>query len=151
MRLLSFSLPLVYISSNPKWNTHFQASSVKVKETNDTEEAAMILVSPETSHLDRIIYSRGWRKLVQLYYLHEGTGLQLIPSHGSSTVLTPSAGVACSQFQMLRLLWLNKMLKHSLDRSLECKGMTLQWVAHLPCYRGITLLPLSASVNLLLF
>lgn len=73
---------------------------------------------PETSHLNRIIHSRGWRKLVQLYYLHEGTGPQLLPSQGNSTVLRLGFGVACSQFKNLRLLWLNKICKYSLVWSL---------------------------------
>lgn len=102
----------------------------------------------ETSHLGRTISSRGWRKLVQVNHLYGGTGLQLFPSQGSSTALTPGAVVACSQFQVLRLLQLNKTLKYSLDQSLECKGMTSQRVAYLPRYRGIALLPLGGSVNL---
>lgn len=90
------------------------------KETNDIEKRGCCdnWSCPETSHLDRIIYSGGWSKLVQLYYLQEGTGPQLLPSERNSTVLTLGVGVACSQFQNLRLLWLNKILKYSLVWSL---------------------------------
>lgn len=80
----------------------------------------------ETSHLVRVIYSRSWRKLVQVYCLKKRIKLQLLPSSGSSTAQTLGSGGTLCSFSVIEAAPINKMLKYSLDKILERKGMALQ-------------------------